>query len=120
MLILCLSYFFTTVVSQLEFCDKITAKQIKKTSAFNLNLPTPSTHVSNKYIYFSISVFTKFMKVNSEVGVCNIQSQLQYSAVKQLASDYQKVKAQVTTALMTAGESERLILFFKCQHPIHF
>ena len=60
------------------------------------------------------------MKVNSEVGVCNIQSQLQYSAVKQLASDYQKVKAQVTTALMTAGESERLILFFKCQHPIHF
>ena len=114
MLILCLSYFFTTVVSQLEFCDKITAKQIK----FNLNLPTPSTHVSNKYIYFSISVFTKFMKVNSEVGVCNIQSQLQYSAVKQLASDYQKVKAQVTTALMTAGESERLI--FKCQHPIQF
>ena len=59
------------------------------------------------------------MKVNSEVGVCNIQSQLQYSAVKQLASDYQKVKAQVTTALMTAGESERLILFFNCQHPIH-
>jgi len=49
------------------------------------------------------SLFTKFMKVNSEVGVCNIQSQLQYSAVKQLASDYQKVKAQVTTALMTAG-----------------
>lgn len=49
------------------------------------------------------SLFTKFMKVNAEVGVCNIQSQLQYSAVKQLASDYQKVKAQVTTALMTAG-----------------
>jgi hypothetical protein len=46
------------------------------------------------------------MKVNAEVGVCNIQSQLQYSAVKQLASDYQKVKAQVTTALMTAGESK--------------
>ena len=65
------------------------------------------------FIYFSISVFTKFMKVNAEVGVCNIQSQLQYSAVKQLASDYQKVKAQVTTALMTAGESEGFILFFK-------
>ena len=65
------------------------------------------------FIYFSILVFTKFMKVNAEVGVCNIQSQLQYSAVKQLASDYQKVKAQVTTALMTAGESEGFILFFK-------
>ena len=52
------------------------------------------------------------MKVNAEVGVCNIQSQLQYSAVKQLASDYQKVKAQVTTALMTAGKSEGFILFF--------
>jgi len=49
------------------------------------------------------SLFTKFMKVNAEVGVCNLESPLQYSVVKQLANDYQKAKAQVTTALMTAG-----------------
>ena len=45
------------------------------------------------------------MKVNAEVGVCNLESPLQYSVVKQLANDYQKAKAQVTTALMTAGKS---------------
>ena len=43
------------------------------------------------------------MKVNAEVGLCNFHSPLQYSVVKQLATDYQKAKAQVTTALMTAG-----------------
>merc|ERR1719334_1302592 len=49
------------------------------------------------------SLFTRFMKVNAEVGVCNLESPLQYSVVKQLANDYHKAKAQVTTALMTAG-----------------
>ena len=42
------------------------------------------------------ALFAKFMKVNAEVGICNIQSPLQYSAVKQLASDYQKAGANIS------------------------
>ena len=46
------------------------------------------------------------MKINSELPIANkrvFSTPIQYSAVKQLATDYQKAKAQVTTALMTAG-----------------
>ena len=37
------------------------------------------------------------------MGLCKFESPMRYSAVKQLATDYQKAKAQVTTALLTAG-----------------
>ena len=46
------------------------------------------------------------MKINSELPIAKkrvFSTPIQYSAVKQLATDYQKAKAQVTTALMTAG-----------------
>ena len=108
-----LSIFFPSVISSWNSVFNKNTEKPKK----DFTIQSEPSIVCNKYmysfIYFSILVFTKFMKVNAEVGVCNIQSQLQYSAVKQLASDYQKVKAQVTTALMTAGESEGFILFFK-------
>ena len=52
------------------------------------------------------SVLGRFMKINTELPLANkrvFSTPIQYSAVKQLATDYQKAKAQVTTALMTAG-----------------
>ncbi len=57
-------------------------------------------------LWFSFSVFGTFLDIYAKLkptGGYTFQTPVRYSAVKQFAKDYQKTKAQVTTALVTAG-----------------
>lgn len=49
------------------------------------------------------SLFGRFMAVGRDLMSLPFVSPIRYSAVKQLATEYQKAKSQVTTALVTAG-----------------